>query len=159
MTATTLKEPRHAGAENAPAAALNGVLKYALTAINQYFLHARMLKHMGELKLADQTYKASIDSMHRADRLVERILAVGGTPNLQELGRLHIGGTAPEILACNLRLEQEAAAEADRALNHCRAAGDETSTTLLERISQGMGQHIHFLQEQQESLSSQLEKA
>ena len=79
---------------------LNAVLKNKLTGINQYFLHARMLKHWGDVKLADQEYKASIDAMKHSDMLVEHILSLGGLPNLQELGTLSIGET-PTAMLCN----------------------------------------------------------
>lgn len=127
---------------------LNLVLKNELTSINQYFLHARMLKHLGFMKLADHEYKESIDEMRHADRLVERVLFLGGVPNLQDLGKLFIGESVEEILRCDLKLEEKAHVDLRAAIALCEAKGDYVSSQLLQHIQRNEEEHIDFLQTQ-----------
>ena len=128
--------------------ALNTILKNELTAINQYFLHARMLKHMGFMKLADIEYKESIDEMRHADELVKRVLFLGGIPNLQDLGKLSIGETVKEILECDLKLEEAAHTDLSTAITAIEEQGDRVSADMLLEIQASEEEHADFIAKQ-----------
>lgn len=127
---------------------LNRVLGNELIGINQYFLHARMFKNWGLHKLNERVYEASIDAMKHADALVERILFLEGLPNLQDLGRLRIGENTPEMLGCDLQLEQQAVALLKEAVAYCEKAGDYISRELLENILGSEEDQIDWLETQ-----------
>jgi bacterioferritin len=129
---------------------LNKVLFNELTAINQYFLHARMFENWGLEKLKDYEKKESIDEMKHADRLIERILFLEGLPNLQDLGKLLIGETAEQAIECDLKLERAARPPLQEAIVHCDKVRDFVSRELFEDILKSEEEHIDWLEMQLE---------
>jgi bacterioferritin len=140
----------HASLEGDPGIirALNVVLKNELTAINQYFLHSRMLADWGLSVLAHKEYEESIDEMKHADRLTKRILFLGGLPNFQDLGKLRIGETMKDALECDLALEMASLPALKDGVALCERAGDYVSRELFVDILESEEEHIDWLQTQ-----------
>jgi bacterioferritin len=129
---------------------LNKALYNELIAINQYFLHSRMYGNWGLKELAEHEYKESIDEMKHADQLIERILFLEGLPNLQNLGKLLVGQSPRECLACDLKLEQQAVPDLKAGIAYCEQIGDYVSRELLVSILDSEEEHIDWLETQLE---------
>ncbi|MGF7170223.1 bacterioferritin [Sphingobium xanthum] len=131
---------------------LNTALKNELTAINQYFLHYRLLNHWGISKLAKFEYEESIEEMKHADKLAERILFLDGLPNFQLLGRLRIGSTVEEILKADLETEWEAIPLLKDAIAHCESVRDYVSRDLFQHILDNEEEHVDTIETQFEMI-------
>ena len=127
---------------------LNIILRNELVAINQYFLHSRILGDWGLSKLAEKEYEESIDEMKHADQLTQRILFLEGLPNMQDLGKLSIGENTREILECDLGLEHIACPDLKEGIAYCESVGDFTSRNLLSSILDSEEEHVDWLETQ-----------
>jgi bacterioferritin len=127
---------------------LNTQLTNELTAINQYFLHARTLQHWGVTKLGKQEYEESIDEMKHADKLIQRILFLDGLPNVQRLNQIAVGETVEEILNADLRLETKALDDLREGIAYCESVRDFVSRDLLLHILESEEEHVDFLDRQ-----------
>ena len=132
---------------------LNEALKNELTAVNQYWLHYRLLDNWGVKRLAEFERHESIDEMKHADRLAERILFFNGLPNFQMLGRLRIGESVEEVLRADLELEMEALVQLRNAIQHCESVRDYVSRDLFADILQNEEEHVDTLERQFEMIS------
>jgi bacterioferritin len=127
---------------------LNEALKNELTAINQYFLHYRMLKHWGVSRLAKYEYEESIDEMKHADKLADRIFFLDGLPNFQDLGRLRVGEDVEEILKADMALEMDAIPQLKEAIAYCEEVRDFISRDLFVEILENEEEHVDTLERQ-----------
>jgi bacterioferritin len=127
---------------------LNTQLTNELTAINQYFLHARILAHWGVTKLGKQEYAESVDEMKHADRLIQRILFLDGLPNVQRMNQIAVGETVEEILHADMRLEEKALGDLREAIACCESVRDFVSRELLTDILESEEQHVDFIDRQ-----------
>ncbi|TMA85469.1 MAG: bacterioferritin [Deltaproteobacteria bacterium] len=131
---------------------LNDVLTAELTAVNQYFLHARLCHHWGYGRLYERVRKESIEEMKHADELIERILYLEGMPNVQRYGKVNVGQTVPEQFQLDLQVEYDAVKRLNEGIEACRTAGDNGTRTLLERILHEEEAHVDWLETQQETI-------
>jgi bacterioferritin len=129
---------------------LNKQLKNELTAINQYFVHYRMYEHWGLAKIAKVEYQESIGEMKHADKLMARILTLDGLPNAQDIGRLMIGENTPEILKCDLKMEQTSQTTLKEAIAYCESVKDYVTREIFEAILEDTEEHIDWLETQLE---------
>lgn len=127
---------------------LNQILKNELTAINQYFLHSRTLRHWGVTLLAKKEYAESIEEMRHADWLIERILFLGGLPNVQRLNPVLVGQTVQEILEADLKLEEKALGDLRDGIAYAESVRDYVSRDLMRRILDNEEEHVDFLDRQ-----------
>ena len=131
---------------------LNDVLTAELTAVNQYFLHARLCHHWGYGRLYERVRKESIEEMKHADELIERILYLEGMPNVQRYGKVNVGQTVPEQFQLDVQVEYDAVKRLNKGIEACRTAGDNGTRTLLERILHEEEAHVDWLETQQETI-------
>lgn len=132
---------------------LNKVLQNELTAINQYFLHARMYKNFGLTELDEYEFKESLDEMKHADQLIERILFLEGLPSMQTLGKLRIGESPKEMIEADLALEMDALPDLKEAINYCESIKDYISREVFESILESEEEHVDWLETQLELIS------